>query len=193
MVSTVVKSLHFKIHAPGIVNLVRQAYWMENRQKWAQDTLRCLNGISDSQVEAILSGTAYLENSLDGERAVFIDSPDLKWQEKLAEYLEYIERVTYVFGGRRVRRDLVDCYANEVVKRLRDSLKMPFFSSVSDPVVLIELEQRRQELHNQIVKQAGFSDGEVENHHKYNTWSPEYKAFEADFSKFIDSVAGKIF
>lgn len=189
---TKIGNLHFTIQAQLVVDLVRQAYWMENRQKWALDTLKCFQGITDAQIDAILRGTATLESTPDCEQAVFVERPDVEWQKKLAEHLEWVEETTYTFAGRRVGKRMLDHYAENVVGRLRATLRFGI-SLFVNPQVLMDLEQQRQDEHDEILKAAGFGEEEIENRKNPLKWTPEYEQFDKEFSKFLDKKAGKFF
>jgi hypothetical protein len=183
---TKVGKFHFTVDAHLVVGLTRQAYWMENRREWALETLRTYEGISESQIEHILNGTASLENHPDGKRAVYKDSPDTEWQETLAKHLAWIDSRTYLFAGRRVDRELVDNYVDNIVKRLRGLMKNPRLASVMDPLVLMDLERQREDEHEAIFLAAGFTREDLDKRTHPLQWSPEFAAFDDEFSTYLD-------
>lgn len=183
--TTEVRKLHFSIEAGVIVELTRQAFWLENRQKWALDTLRCYEGITEAQIEHILNGTATLENHMDGKRVVYKETPDIEWQEKLAKHLEWQESRTYLFASKRVPKDLVDHYVINVVQRLRDAMRSPNLMQVLDPQYLFNLEQQRKALHDEIFLAAGFSKDEIGERGKFE-WSDEFNEFDKEFSAYLN-------
>jgi hypothetical protein len=185
MMKTKVRELHFSIDSALVVEMTRQAYWMENRQDWALETLRCYEGISEQQIMNILIGVAVMENHPDGKRAVYVEHTDLEWQEKLAKHLEWQDSLTYCFAGHRVPKDLVDFYVENIVRRLRDAMRMPIVARHTDPLYLLRLEEQRRRQHDEIFLAAGFSRQEVEERSKFN-WSPEFTAFDKEFSAYLD-------
>ena len=68
------KTLTMSIGNPeNIVSLVRQAYWFEGKNKWAEDTLDCFEGIKEKHKEAILNGNATLKLNDDGKKVKMDD------------------------------------------------------------------------------------------------------------------------
>ena len=85
------KTLTMSIGNPeNIVSLVRQAYWFEGKNKWAEDTLDCFEGIKEKHKEAILNGNATLKLSDDGKRVNFVEEIDEDFKHKKDEHAKYL-------------------------------------------------------------------------------------------------------
>jgi len=186
---TKVGSFRMFIDARTIMDLTRQAYHMENRQKWAFDTLKTYHGMTETMINNILNGCAILENHPDGIQHIYKEVTDIEWQKKLAEHMEFIESHYYTFGGKKIERKFADEYASQIVKRIRQTLKGGFILN-NDPLYLMELERQRQEMHDNILKEAGFTEQEIDDRRHLRKMADEYWKFENDFSKFVDSKAG---
>jgi hypothetical protein len=188
--TTEIRMHHFTVRSEGVLELVRQAYWMENRKDWALDTLRCYKGINESQIEHLLNGTATLKSSKDGMSGIYKETPDTEWQETLAKHLEWVESRTYLFAGRRVPKDLVDNYTDNIVRRIRDSLSSGAVVYL-DPLYTVRLEEQRQEQHDAIFLAAGFTKEDLakRKNREYDGLSDDFKAFENELSAHTDKKA----
>lgn len=79
------QEIHFRVDASLYNETVRDAYWFEDRKKWALDVLRCLEGITFKQEHDFLTGNAIFENSEDGTIEL-IYAEDKKFKEKLQSF-----------------------------------------------------------------------------------------------------------
>lgn len=186
--TTAVRQCHFTVDPAFVMGLCRQAYWMENRKEWALATLHCFHGLSETQIDAILSGTAsVVQNPKNPDLGLYVDSPDTEWQKTLAEHKAWQESRTYLFGDRRVPRDQVDHYVNNIVKRLRDTMRLGGLGMLAmDPLQLMDLERQREEEHEAIFVMAGFSPAEIALRTEPTKWSPEFAAFNDALQAHID-------
>ncbi|KKM76237.1 hypothetical protein LCGC14_1382150 [marine sediment metagenome] len=183
-------TVHFKTgkgFARLMMELTRQAYWMEDRQEWALDTLACLQGLTVEQAKAILSGMARLEDGEEENTTILLLDKDEQWIEKLAEYQKWQEDRTYLFGNRRVPKDLVDFYTGSLVSRLRATLRMGF---VADPLETMDLERQRRDTHNEILQVAGFNKIDTI---RYDYDDLEFAEFDRAFQKHLNRETGSLF
>lgn len=188
--ATEIETVHFKTgkgFAQLMMELTRQAYWMEDRQDWALDTLACLRGITLEQVKAILSGMARLEDGEKENTTILLEDKDEQWIGKLAEYQKWKADQTYSFGNRKVSKELVDFYTGNIVSRLRNTLRTGFVGDVTE---MMALEQQRGEIHNQILREAGFSKIETIR----RTYDDlEFAEFDRAFQKHLNQKTGSLF
>jgi len=82
---------------------------------------------------------------------------ELNPTDTLPELRELEIEKTVNLAGYSVPEDLLDEYTNHVVKRLRGSMRMVAFGlpAIDDPLKVMELEQRRRELHGLILHSVG--------------------------------------
>lgn len=174
-----------------MMGLTRQAYWMENRQEWALDTLACLRGITVEQAKAILSGMSCLEDREEDNAVVLVEKRDEGWIAALKEHQEWQESRTYLFGNRRVPKHLVDFYTDDIVRRLRLTMVRKF---TPDALEMMKLEDQRRDTHNEIFREAGFSTLEiVRGRASYSGDNPEFAAFDRDMQRHVDAHTDWIF
>jgi hypothetical protein len=83
------QQLSFKF-GNGIDNLVRQGYWFENRKDWAIRVLKCLDGISEKQIQDVLNGDAQLLGKDDCIELEYKE--DAEFKNRLEEWLVIHER-----------------------------------------------------------------------------------------------------
>jgi len=181
--TTTTGKLHFTVNVESLLPIIRQAYFMENKHEWALATLKALGVQTDNQVQLILKGEAKLINSDDEVHCIYRKEKDQEWIDKLNGWKLWRDTKAYKFGDRYLPRDLVDAYVNGIVKRLRNSMRMRFV--MDDPVELVRLEQRRQQLHKEIIIAAGFED-EVEEHHTLEGKSEAYIEFDREFDAYLN-------
>lgn len=110
--------LHFGI-GDGLSNLVRDAFWFENRQEWGRRTFRCFEGITEDQINTILTGKATLKPIDNGKRVQYIQKTDRKFTKKLLKHI--------LFLSERVDRLNTQIYKLEVErdKKLYGSFSQP--------------------------------------------------------------------
>lgn len=188
---TTIRKHHFTIDSSLVMNLARQAYWMENHKDWAIRTLKCLDGITLAQIDSVLRGTAILKPSTDFEKVLYEETPDIEWQQELAKFLQWQESTTYTFGGHKIAKELVDTYVNDVVGRLRRAMVTGFINT--DAIGLLELERQRENLHNEIIMAAGFTQQDIDNRTKHSLWTEDYKLFDAEFTNYLDEQTAWVF
>jgi len=185
-------TLHFRIEPEGIVDLVRQAYWMEDRKEWALETLGCMSGITEEQKMSVLKGDATLITEDGGKTVTLIYQEDKGWKGTLDEYQKWKESTYMVFAGRQVPKELVDNYAGHIVKRLRNIMRGGVVSvlAVQSPESVLELERMRVKLHRDILICAGFTYDWDTNEYKEKD-TEDFRAFNRELSDYLDKVAGK--
>jgi hypothetical protein len=161
---------------------VQQAYWFEPRRKaWAKRVLSCIVGLTAEQKEKILHGDATIVKAKEG--MIFSLQEDVEFKKRLKEQLEFIESQYIKIGGRRVRHELIERYAEQVVKRLRDAMRAGVPSAVHIGY-LLDLELERQRLHEEILVSVGFTKNKREGE--------AYRTFRDALFEFLDAVSGPV-
>lgn len=171
------QALHFTV-GEGINDLVRQAYWFEQRKKWAMDVLDCFRGITESQKMAILEGNARLIPIEEGRRMRLMYRPDEKFKAKLRRYKKWEVEHFYFLAGVRVTKSAVNEYRDFVVMRYRMMLFRPQFF-IGHEELVIRMEQIREFLHENIINETQFKGRKGEG----------YNAFECALGKLVDEKA----
>ena len=165
------KTLHFTVDPEGVVEFARERYWFQDAKKHAVRILNCFIGIEPYQITRILEGDAILKEDPSRDNKIYYyEEADEDFKQRVKDFLAYnrkSENDYYYFGGTKVSKDLVDEYANHVVKRLRESMrntKNGIMFDMRDMDELLGLETRRQELHDDILEDAGFdrNDNSIE-------------------------------
>lgn len=141
-------SLHFRV-SPNIIGIIRQAYWMENRQEWAKETLRCFDGITEPQMMDLLKGNAYFVTHDDGETLELVKSPDFEWKAELQKFLKWQENECVYVGGKAISKDLYDLYFK--------NLRRMWVWSARGQERFAKIEQRfLNDIYQEMREQAGF-------------------------------------
>lgn len=174
-----IETLHFTL-GEGIDDLVRQAYWFENRKEWAMSILKCLRGITEAQKMAVLEGNARLIPTEGGKRLKLVFRPDEKFKKKLVKHEEWRKEHFYNLAGHFVSKSAVNRYSEFVVRRYRMTLFRPQFF-IGRPELVLRMEQIRQFLHDIIVNETPFKGRKGEG----------YNQFEVAIGKFVDAEAEK--
>ena len=174
---------YFSVCSEGIVNLTRQMYHFENKKQEAIDMLSSYDGITDVQINAIINGNGTLKTVEGG--AKFVLESDSKFKFKLKKHQEYIESKFVTLAGKRIPKEIIEPYAKQIVKRLRDTMKEGLRRDRSPEEILhiMSLEEQRQELHKEILKHAGFNGREQ---------TDEYNEFANALDKYLDEYAGSV-
>ena len=97
---------------------------------------------------------------------------------------------TIRIGEKDVPKNLIDRYANHVVKRIRASIKTVAAALMEDPMMLYNLELERQALHDTICKAVGL-DGQGHDHDDKR--SEEYQSFDNALQTYLDKHSGSLF
>lgn len=171
----------------GLDALVRQAYWYENRKKWAMKVLDCLHGITEEQKMSVLEGNARLIPTKDGKRLKLVYRPDEKFKKELRKHQKWRDEGFYLVAGHYVSKSAVDKYADFVVERYRMTLFRPQFF-IGEPELVIRMEQIRQYLHDIIVSEADFKGRKGEGYNQFEVAIGKYvelkaKQFEQSFNR----------
>jgi len=242
---------HFII-GNGISELIRDAFWFEQRFDWALDALKCFEGISDEQIDDILRGDASLKRNGDVLELIYEEDKEFKEELKeeisfakkrleelttdiynlrrelekeqygvFSELMEKKNRITYEIlklekksdglekmlehysrlfgqdvepeltvdiGGYEVPKTLIDDYTNHIVKRLRN-VGVFRANSVDDILELQQLEMRRREIHDKILKAVGINKREGEKYHKFSIALEKYlEEHQAGLSRLVNSM-----
>jgi len=184
------KTLHFTVDPEGVVEFARERYWFQDAKKHAVRILNCFIGIEPYQVTRILEGDATLkEDPFRDSKIYYCEETDEDFKQKVKDFLAYDKKSEgnyYYFGGTKVCKELVDEYANHVVKRLRESMrntKNGIMFDVKDIDELLGLETRRQELHDDILEDAGFDRDDN---------STEAREFKNALDDYVNQQAGTI-
>jgi hypothetical protein len=182
--------VNFTVNAEGVVSLCRQGWLYEDREEWAKTTLAALAvGISYEDILSILQGTKTLKNTPDGVHCELVTESNEEWIAEIKEHGNFITNKYYLFADRKVDRSLVDIYANEIVGRIRASLRIPGISFSPTAInELYEVELRRQKIHHEIFKSAGFTEFEISKY-RQGGGSEEIKKFAMELSAFVDVQA----
>lgn len=236
------RMLHFGI-GEGFGDLVRDAFWYEQRFNWAKKVLRCLQGITARQIDMILKGDVQLVPIEDYSGVEMVFEEDKKFKEELAKHMNFVKerivslhkelyelermrdmrfnydetagskfvklgnkiivweeelryydklfkkkiepKLTINIAGIEIPQNLLEEYAGDVVKRLRLAIKNPELRLVGDTMELLELEERRQLLHNRILDAAGFTKGKRK--------SDKYFEFSKALEKFLEEMGAGLF
>jgi len=184
------KTLHFTVDSEGVVEFARERYWFQDAKNHGVRILNCFIGIEPYQITRILEGDATLkEDSSRGNKIYYFEESDEEFKQRLKDCVAYNKRSEfnyYYFGGTKVSRELVDEYANHVVKRLRKSMrntKNGIMFDMMDMDEILGLETRRQELHDDILEDAGFDRDDT---------STEACEFKNALDDYVNQQAGTI-
>lgn len=83
------KTVHFTI-GEGMEQLVRDAYWFENRREWALRLVKDLCvGISDKQITSILDGEAKIMPVENGTMVELVYEEDKNFKKKLWQWKDF--------------------------------------------------------------------------------------------------------
>jgi len=164
----------------GLDNLVRQAYWFENRQEWALKVLDCLKGITMEQKMAVLNGYVQLVPVEGGRKISLVQETDIEFRKTLTAHRKWREDYFYKISGKWIAKKHVDQYIKFVVYRYRLAIYRPSLFA-SKPEIVMRMEEIRVGLHDRIIWDAGFK--ERKGH--------EYNKFEFELSKMVDKEADK--
>lgn len=173
---------YFNINPDGLMRLVRDAYYFEDKKKWVKDVTKSLN-LPWEYMEKILSGDGIITYN-DNKKLMYVEKEDNKWKEKLQEHLNFEEKNYIVFAGRKVERELVEEYAGSVVGRLRDVMRHPELAGYMDTISLYDLEIKREEMHKAILKLAGFEEEDDDSDERFK--------FNRELAKYLDEKAGSL-
>ena len=173
---------YFNVNPEGLMKLIRDAYYFEDKKEWVKDVTKSLN-LPWKYVEKILTGDGIITYN-DNKKLVYIEKEDKDWKEKLQEHLNFIEKKYIVFAGRKVEKNLIEEYAQSVVARLRDVMRHPELAGLMDNITLYNLEIKRQEMHKAILKSVGFN--------KEDDNTDERFQFNKELSKYLDEQAGSL-
>jgi len=178
------KVAHFSVDPEGIVKLARDRYWFEDQKQSGVNILRCFMGIEPYQITQILEGNATINRD-----RIYEERVDEDFKQKLNLHLDYLKHKNMddiYLDGIKVNKLLVEEYSEHVVKRLRDTMKMTaagIMLDVKDMEEILGLEHRRQELHDAILKDAGFDR---------NSISDEACGFTRALDNYVDAKAGTL-
>jgi hypothetical protein len=127
---------------------------------------------------------------------IIIDSNIKKLEEKSRRYIEFLEHYGRLFGqvveadlytkigGYDIPKLMLDEYSDEVVKAIRRSIKMGTFTFMN-PITLLELEERRRDLHDRIIDAAGLG--------KENRTGEKYSKFSDALERYLESKGAGLF
>ena len=120
-----------------------------------------------------------------------------KKSDNLEKMLEYYNRIfkqdvepelMVTIGGYEVPKTLIDDYTNHIVKRLRN-IRMFQANSMDDTLELQQLEMRRKEIHDKILKAVGISKREGEKYHRFSIALEKYlEEHGAGLSRLVDNI-----
>ena len=183
------KVAHFSVDPEGIVKLARDRYWFEDQKQSGVNILRCFMGIEPYQITQILEGDGTIKEVSDGVYH-YDEISDEDFKQRLQEHFDYLLKHKNMddiyLDGIKVNKLLVEEYSEHVVKRLRDTMKMTaagIMLDVKDMEEILGLEHRRQELHDAILKDAGFDR---------NSISDEACGFTRALDNYVDAKAGTL-
>jgi len=181
---TKTKIVYFSVDPEGIVKLARDRYWFEDQKQSGVNILRCFIGIEPYQITQILEGNATINRD-----RIYEERVDEDFKQKLnlhLDYLKYKSMDGVYLDGIKVNKRLLEEYSEHVVKRLRDSMKKTaagIMLDVKDMEEILGLEYRRVELHDAILKDAGFDR---------NSISDEACGFTRALDNYVDAKAGTL-
>jgi len=176
--------LHFTVDE-GINDIIRQAYWYENRQEWALETLDCFMGITQEQKMAILNGDTNLVPIEDGTRMTLSGTPDFEFQAELHKHQKWLEETHVSIGGKQVSKDIYDLYMENLRKLwLWKQRGQEKFVSIVQKIL--------NDYHNIMAEQAGFRFITEGTHRHMVLDEPEYmqearEKFETTFSVKVEA------
>lgn len=181
---TKTKIAYFSVDPESIVELARDRYWFEDQKQSGVNILRCFMGIEPYQITQILEGNATINRDRMYEERV-----DEDFKRKLNLHLDYLKHKNMdgvYLDGIKVNKRLLEEYSEHVVKRLRDSMKKTaagIMLDVKDMEEILGLEYRRVELHDAILRDAGFDR---------NSISDEACGFTRALDDYVDAKAGTL-
>ena len=186
---TKTKIAYFNVDPESIVELARDRYWFEDQKQSGVNILRCFMGIEPYQITRILEGDGTIKEVSDGVYHYDeISNEDFK--QRLQEHFDYLlkhKNMDDVYlDGIKVNKRLLEEYSEHVVKRLRDSMKKTAAGIMldgKDMEEILGLEYRRQELHDAILRDAGFDR---------NSISDEACGFTRALDDYVDAKAGTL-
>jgi len=87
------EKLHFTVD-PSILNLPRQMYWYENKEKEALRFLHvlCSGGLNTQQCYDLFNGDAYFITKDGGVSLTLVEKKDLDWIKEVEERKRYLEK-----------------------------------------------------------------------------------------------------
>lgn len=142
-------------------------------EKLAKD-MHNLQGIADKLKYGFLSMGGPSETSEKIASQIYKAKTEKEELERTIKYYnlyfskDVTPELTRNIGGIEIPKALLDEYAEEVVKRLRMAIKMPGYMKFEDPIEMYKLEQRRKELHDRIIKVAGFTSRKEDAYFKFS-------------------------
>ncbi len=173
--------VYFETDPKGLMKIVRDAYYYEDKQDWVKDVTQSLN-LPWKYMKKVLEGEGII-TSIDDKTFMYRQKEDKEWKKELKKIIKYNEEKYIIFAGRRVERKLVDEYATSVVSRLRDVMRHPEMIALMDTMVLYNLEIQRQTMHDAILKSAGFEEDKN---------SDDRVKFDKELGKYVDEKAGSL-
>lgn len=108
------QKLHFHVDK-GINTLIRDAYWFENRQEFANNVLDCFMGITIEQKRAVIQCKLRLVPTIDKKKMTLVDELDsniceLKKRYKMSLYFKQPKKkITHHTGWLMINGDFYPC------------------------------------------------------------------------------------
>lgn len=84
------ETLHFKVH-PNILNIIRTAYWYENKERWAFNCLSCFKGLDLDTANALLRGDAHFITKDDGNTLTAVFANEVKFKKEILEHKKHLK------------------------------------------------------------------------------------------------------
>jgi len=112
-----------------------------------------------------------------------------KSYEELLRYYNnlFFEKVkvdtTINIGGFEVSMYMLEEYAEEVVKRLRAVMRNPAYAQMQNPLEILRLERRREELHKRILEAIGIEERKGD----------KYMRFDEALEKYLEEMGAGLF
>ena len=176
----------FSVDPDFAVDLARDLYWKDqNNRLEAINILRCFVGITDEQIEQVLSGDATITKDFK-----FTNIRDFVWKEKLKKIKEENDEIYYKIGGRRVHKYALDEYCDHVknirskINRVLDTKSLEDYMLSPDPMQ--DFEEILQDLHNKVIADAGFDPAIRDS----CEWTKDFYTFTCALDEYINEKAG---
>ena len=74
------ETMTIKVNGEWLVNILRQAYWYENRQEWVEEVFNSIERVTKKQRMLILNGLATLVTNRENGELIFTVKNDTKFQ-----------------------------------------------------------------------------------------------------------------
>lgn len=122
------KTLHFTVH-PNILNIIRQAYWYEDRKEWA---MKCMKAIGSEMTlklaDQLLGGDAHFITEDGGKTLTVVFENEKEFKKELQKHMKF--KAKQKKRHEKLKREL---------ELKKDKLKYGYFSTPSDAGIQMQV------------------------------------------------------